>query len=88
MTRKCLECGAEFVGNAQKLYCSRRCTRIAAKRRYLTSDVRHAVAQSCPVSNERIMAALVKPENTSETRWRMELRRRANPERYAFAGWL
>lgn len=44
-----------------------------------------AIAQSCPISNERIMAALVKPENTSETRWRMELRRRANPERCEWA---
>ena len=28
------------------------------------------------------MTARTKPANTSAVRWRMELRRRANPERY------
>ena len=40
------------------------------------------------ISMATLMTVKTKPHYVSEARWRMELRRRANPERYAFAGWL
>ena len=78
MLRQCAVCGAKFTprNNRQK-YCSNRCARTADE---------HAMSISAPVSNEHIMRAIRKPANTSEVRWRMELRRRANPERYEMLG--
>lgn len=38
------------------------------------------------VSNETIMSARKKPLGVSAVRWRMELRRRADPMRYALTG--
>ena len=95
-TRQCAVCGAEFTprNNNQK-YCSPRCSRTAYERKHRersrvrTGEARayeHAMSMSAPVSNEHIMRATVKPANTSAVRWRIELRRRANPERYEMLG--
>lgn len=89
-TRKCVECGAEFTTKRyNKRYCSKRCARNAKahrdKSRSYSNAVReaeHARAVSAPVSNATIMTAKCKPANTSDIRWRMELRRRANPKYY------
>lgn len=37
------------------------------------------------VSNNVIMLSRRKPRGVSDIRWRVELRRRLNPERYAYA---
>ena len=50
------------------------------------SIVASAHAAGTLICNESIMRVRRKPQGVSETRWRMELRRRAEPERYAFAG--
>lgn len=90
-TRKCVECGAEFTTEQRnKQYCSKRCARNAAAHRAkgrssAERETAHAWNVSRPVPNSVIMTAKCKPENTSEGRWRMELRRRANPELYAMA---
>lgn len=89
-TRTCQHCGAKFLAERpNKIYCSYKCAHNAGRRRERTSMIRaaeHALAMSKPVTNLHIMTATRKPENTSAVRWRMELRRRANPERYAYAG--
>jgi hypothetical protein len=38
------------------------------------------------VDNATIMRSRRKPKNVSDIRWRMELRRRLNPDKYAYAG--
>lgn len=95
-TRQCAVCGAEFTPKApNQNYCSQRGQKKAAYRRnkrrgrVSTSAARvaqHAWHVSAPVSNATIMFARTKPANTSEVRWRIELRRRANPERYEMVG--
>ncbi len=97
MLRQCAVCGAKFTPEPRhpnQKYCSPRCQKKAAKRRnkrrgrVYTSMARqaaHALELSQPVSNEHIMRAVRKPANTSEVRWRIEQRRRANPELYAMA---
>lgn len=96
MTRHCAVCGAEFTprNNCQK-YCSNRCARTADEQRErlrgTTGETRayeHAMSISEPVSNEHIMRASRKPKNTSEVRWRMELRRRAREDYYGQVGVL
>ena len=49
------------------------------------SPLSKAIKMSAPVPVAYLMRARRKPENTSDARWRMELRRRANEERYAQA---
>ena len=96
-TKTCTECGAEFTpkhGHPNQKYCSHECARSCWKRldaeRYRRSsalrDVEHAMRVSAPVANETLMRAARKPENTSAVRWRIELRRRANPLRYMATG--
>ena len=86
----CAHCGAEFTPkNKKQMFCSDRCRHNAEVARYKRSDcaaLSVAMADSQSVSNEMIMRARRKPANTSEVRWRMELRRRANPERYSYFG--
>ena len=86
-TRKCPECGAEFTKLHNKKYCSPRCARnaMAHRKKSRSSTVRelaHAWESTRPVPNSVIMTAKRKPANTSAVRWRMELRRRANPKYY------
>ena len=40
------------------------------------------------ISLNTLMNVQTKPDYVSDVRWRMELQRRANPERYAMAGVL
>ena len=89
-TRTCPECGAEFTTKLHnKQYCSKRCARNAMARMFRRSsavrEFAHAWESTRAVPNSVIMTAKCKPANTSEVRWRMELRRRANPELYAMA---
>ena len=95
--KTCQICGAEFTPKPRhptQKYCSLRCQKKAAKRRnsrrsrVYTSMARqaaHALELSQPVSTEHIMRAIRKPANTSEVRWRIELRRRADAGRFALA---
>ena len=77
-------CGIKFsTSNTQKIYCSPKCSK-KGRPRNRCRDIEHALEISKPVSNEHVMAADSKPKNTSDIRWRMELRRRANPYRYAY----
>ena len=97
-TMKCKECGAEFAPKRHtKKYCSPQCQKKAAKRRnrrrahtYFCTvrEAQRAMAISKPVSTDCLMRATVKPENTSEVRGRMELRRRARAEYYSHVGVL
>ncbi len=85
MTRICVECGAEFTVNPKhpvQKYCSKVCANNA------TPTIVCARAHACGrlIPNSAIMAAARKPQGVSPVRWRMELRRRANPERYAMTG--
>lgn len=90
-TRKCAECGAEFTTELHnKQYCSKRCARNAEAHRAkgrssAVRELAHAWESTRPMSNATIMMAKCKPANTSAVRWRMELRRRANPDLYAMA---
>lgn len=97
-TKTCQICGAEFTPKPRhpnQKYCSARCARTAYKRKNrkrsrdttrAEREARHAKAISEPVSNDTIMRASRKPANTSAVRWRIELRRRASPERYEMLG--
>ena len=98
-TRKCAKCGAEFAPRVkQQRFCSPRCQRAAESARYYQAhhqsarreDSRHEAAVawdvSAPVPLDRLMRAVEKPPNTSAARWRIELRRRANPDYYAAVG--
>ena len=62
-------------------YRKRRGSRAVIMREYET-----ALAVSKPVKLATIMTAAVKPRNTSDVRWRIELARRANPWRFAVGG--
>ena len=85
MPRQCAVCGAEFTPRNNNQKC---CSKLCSRKHYWRQrfgDIERAVAGSYPVSNATIMYARTKPANTSEVRWRIELRRRANPELYAMA---
>ena len=93
MTLKCDICGAEFERRqSNQRYCSAKCAKVAAKRKYrqqyrdcykaLVSDA-HFCARL--VGNQAIMVAPRRPKGVSAVRWRIELRRRLNPEHYALA---
>ena len=45
-----------------------------------------AISDSAPTPLSTLLNAKRKPKNTSATRWRMELARRADPGRFAIAG--
>lgn len=96
--RKCAECGAEFTPKRPlQKFCSIKCNKKVQKRKdSLRRDrsiagkeeraAAHALMVSEPVANLTIMTSRRKPRNTSAVRWRIELRRRANPNYYAMAG--
>jgi len=87
----CPICGAEFERRQHnQKYCSRKCMRVAWKRRGRSNHgcrdlAAEAHACSHLASNETIMRSPRKPKGVSAVRWRIELRRRANPEKYAYA---
>lgn len=59
------------------------------KTRREIADIRAAAeAMRCTqlVANNTIMLSRRKPRGVSDVRWRMELRRRLNPDKYAYAG--
>jgi len=90
-TSQCAECGAEYVPyNPQQKYCSRQCARKVSERRYRGNtsmrQAAHALVVSQPVPLAALMTAKRKPENTSDVRWRIELRRRARADYYALFG--
>ncbi len=90
MPRVCEGCGAEFEPKrGNQVFCSHRCSRNAKARRDRNRSVReveHALAVSRPVPTAQLMKAPCKPANTSDVRWRIELRRRANSRHYAEFG--
>ncbi len=57
-----------------------------ADRKEMEAELAKAHAAGTLICNESIMRVRRKPQGVSETRWRLVLRRRAAPERYAFAG--
>lgn len=92
--KTCPECGAEFTPkhrHPDQKYCSHKCgrshwKRLEAERSGRYHDIEHAMRVGAPVKDETLMRAARKPKNTSAVRWRIELRRRANPEYYAECG--
>ena len=90
----CPTCGAEFVPhNPKGKYCSAKCARAAEKRRWWLRchcrdlhEFDKAMSTSRPVSLEEIRRAKTKPANTSDVRWRIELRRRAKAEYFDVCG--
>lgn len=59
---------------------------IATSTKRACREATKAWHDSTPVPTGALMRAKTKPANTSAVRWRMELRRRANAERYAMCG--
>ena len=90
--RKCPECGAEFSTDAHNaLCCSDECKkkrerRLHNERRKERSGRDKAsldyIKATRPVTLDTLTRARKKPENTSDVRWRIELRRRAMQNRY------
>ena len=90
--RKCPECGAEFSTDAHiALCCSDECKkkrkrRLQNERRKERSGRDNAsldyIKATRPVTLDTLTRARKKPENTSDVRWRIELRRRAMAQRY------
>ena len=91
-TRQCAECGAKFTPKVHNQnYCSQKCSKAAENRRWRSKHGRRdlaAEAHQCGhlASNETIMYSRNRPNGVSDVRWRMELRRRACPERYEMVG--
>lgn len=91
----CPICGAEFErSHSNQRYCSKKCYKKAwkqnkAEKRQHIKKAGHMLADAhqCVriVDNETIMRSRRKPKGVSDVRWRMELRRRLNPEKYAYA---
>ena len=52
----------------------------------LVRDLTAAHKFANTTTNDTIMSAARKPKGVSDVRWRIELRRRANPLRYALLG--
>lgn len=90
-TKKCAECGVEFTPrDKRQKYCSKQCAKKSAKhsrgRELSIKDKKElADAMRCTrlASNAEIMRVRKKPKGVSDVRWRIELRRRANPKLYA-----
>lgn len=86
---ECLFCGAKFpMKRKGTRFCSDKCAKADWRRRrgIGKGSLRHyAPTMPEPVSLSTLMTSPFKPANTSAVRWRMELARRANPERYACA---
>ena len=86
----CPRCGAQFERryNNQK-FCSKSCYDAEWKSRYRKHSDEHLRAEAwraaTPVCLESILRKPQKPKGLSDVRWRIELRRRANPERYEMA---
>ena len=96
--RVCEVCGEEFEPRRKdQRGCSPRCAHMLYKREkraYMRmrrgcqghETIAETFAELEPVPLSQLMSAKRKPKNTSATRWRMELARRADPIRFALAG--
>ena len=87
-TVTCPICGNSFTTNRRNaVYCSKKCqnkgyhARERARMRCYGA-LPDAVSATAPVSFLKLSHARTKPANTSEVRWRMELRRRATAKQY------
>lgn len=93
--RKCPECGAEFEpGHGNQVCCSDECKkkrkrklsrawkRAARARREADKASLDYIKATRPVTLGTLTSARKKPKNTSDVRWRIELRRRAMARRY------
>ncbi len=90
--RKCPECGAEFEPTYRnQVCCSDECKkkrerRLHNERRKERSGRDKAsldyIKATRPVTLDTLTRAPRKPKNTSDVRWRIELRRRAMAQRY------
>lgn len=75
---------AWFAKRRQAKGKGRKCAeKISMERMYRDLSAAHGCTMLA--SNDKIMAAETKPIGVSAVRWRMELRRRAMPTRYAYA---
>lgn len=84
-TRKCKFCGVEFVGKRKdQIFCSHNCCSKAWRKGEIR-DMCAAIAEATPPTWSTLTHAVTKPRGCSDVRWRIELRRRANPMRYFFA---
>lgn len=97
-TRKCKFCGVEFVAERKdKIFCSRNCCNKAQhakvtpeqRKAWRKGKIRdmcagQAIAEATPPTWSALTHAVTKPRGCSDVRWRIELRRRANPMRYFF----
>ncbi len=96
--RVCEVCGEEFEPRRKdQRGCSPKCARKlylrekrAAQRRKRGDQeydlIDATLYDSAPTPLSTLLNAKRKPKNTSATRWRMELARRADPIRFALAG--
>ena len=93
--RKCPECGAEFEpGHGNQVCCTPKCQkkrerklyrarkRAAWARREADKASLDYIKATRPVTLDTLTRAPRKPKNTSDVRWRIELRRRAMAQRY------
>ena len=93
--RKCPECGAEFEPTYRnQVCCSDECKKkrerklyrawkkAARTRREADKASLDYIKATRPVTLDTLTRAPRKPKNTSDVRWRIELRRRAMAQRY------
>ena len=93
--RKCPECGAEFEpGHRNQVCCTPECQeererkllrarkKAARARREIDKASLDYIKATRPVTLDTLTRAPRKPKNTSDVRWRIELRRRAMQNRY------
>lgn len=93
----CAYCGREFEydtaghrGGMRKC-CSKECAvkRIRQQKRIAMAKYRKRMTGNVhvrTVSNGGLQSAEVKPDHTSDARWRCELRRREKPDYYTYCG--
>lgn len=96
--RVCEVCGEEFEPRRKdQRGCSAACAHMLHRRETRAAQRRKRNGQehdtfddvfsdSAPTPLSTLLNAKRKPKNTSATRWRMELARRADPIRFALAG--
>lgn len=89
--RQCPLCERPFTGRGRSRFCPA-CREVVRKREHRLLEKREKAALSAliveanacafPASDATIATARKKPRGVSDVRWRIELRRRANPEYY------
>ena len=81
--RVCDDCQRGYQRRYGKAY--RAAGKAAGRGLAAVREFETAFAVSTPVDTVTLMYAKRKPNNTSDIRWRIELRRRANPWRFQMA---